>query len=286
MTVPVIGLPYNVAPVVIVFWRVAIESIALIPYLAVRGEFAVLRATGARTRLALAVNGLLLAFHWFCFFSALTLTNVAVAELLTYTGPIYVAALTPLVLKERFERGVILPIAMALAGMGLVLGPGIAGLNGPSSTLGAVLAIIAALAFAFLLLNAKRLLRDLPTGVVMFAETAVATAALLPIALVIPHPGTAREWTAIAILGLVHSGLFAFIFLWGLRKVRADHAAVLMYLEPISAIFIAALFLGESLTLAMVAGGALVITGGALVARQARVPSVEGPFSELRDEVS
>lgn len=49
--------------------------------------------------------------------------------------------------------------------------------------------------------------------------------------------------------------------------MRTDHAAILTYVEPVSAVVFAALFLGESLTAATVIGGALVVTGGIVVAR-------------------
>ena len=71
-------------------------------------------------------------------------------------------------------------------------------------------------------------------------------------------------------LGVVHTALAGFIFLGGLRRVRTDRAAILMYAEPVSAVIFAALFLGEPLTAATVAGGAMVVPGGILVARLGR----------------
>jgi hypothetical protein len=58
-----------------------------------------------------------------------------------------------------------------------------------------------------------------------------------------------------------------FIFLAGLRRVRTDHAAVLTYVEPVSAVVFAAMFLSEPLTAATIVGGALVVGGGVMVAR-------------------
>ena len=49
--------------------------------------------------------------------------------------------------------------------------------------------------------------------------------------------------------------------------MRADHAAILTYVEPVSAVLFASAFLGEALTPATVVGGALVVSGGILVAR-------------------
>ena len=281
--VPFMAAPYDAAPVVVVFWRVCIASAAMFVYLAARGRLRSLVRVDRSTMAGLAANGVLLAAHWFLFFSALTLTDVAVAELLTYTGPIYVAALTPLVLRERFDRRVVLPIALALAGMAVILGPDIGALDGAGKSAGATMAVVAAFGYAFLMLNAKRLLTGLETAVVMFWETFVATLLLLPFVLVLPTFSQPSEWAAVATLGLFHSGFVAFVFLAGLRRVRADHAAVLMYVEPVSAVLFAALFLSEPLRLSTGLGGLGVVLGGALVARIARTPSVEAPVPEGPD---
>jgi len=63
------------------------------------------------------------------------------------------------------------------------------------------------------------------------------------------------------------SALTGFLFLGGMRRVRTDHVAILTYVEPVSAVVLAAIFLGEPLTAATLVGGVLVVAGGVLVAR-------------------
>lgn len=248
-------------------------------YLGARRRLPSIVAVDKRTLGGLALNGALLALHWFLFFSALMLTDVAVAELLTFTGPIYVAALTPVVLGERFDRRVLFPIALALGGMAVVLGPDVGSLGSGSDLAGVVMAIVAAFVFAFLMLNAKRLLRGVPSGVVMFWEATVAALLLLPAAVALPGFTSAETWIAVLTLGGIHSGVVAFLFLTALRHVRADHAAVLMYIEPVSAVLLAAAFLGEPLQPLTVLGGAAVVAGGALVARLAGTAGPEVPVT-------
>jgi drug/metabolite transporter (DMT)-like permease len=57
------------------------------------------------------------------------------------------------------------------------------------------------------------------------------------------------------------------IFLGGLRRVRTDRAAILTYAEPVSAVILAAMFLGEPLTVATIVGGTMVVAGGVVVTR-------------------
>ncbi len=80
-------------------------------------------------------------------------------------------------------------------------------------------------------------------------------------------PSEPREYAALATLGVVHTALTGFLFLGGMRRVRTDHVAILTYVEPVSAVVLAAVFLAEPLTRATIAGGALVVAGGVLVAR-------------------
>lgn len=88
-------------------------------------------------------------------------------------------------------------------------------------------------------------------------------------------PSTPAAYAALLTLGVVHTGLAGFLFLGGLRRVRADRAAILMYVEPASAVVFAALFLAEPLSATTVIGGLMVIGGGVLVTRlEERVEAV------------
>ncbi len=57
--------------------------------------------------------------------------------------------------------------------------------------------------------------------------------------------------------------------------VRADHAAVITYAEPVTAVIFAALFLAERLGWVTAVGGVAVIAAGVLVARLAPSSGVE-----------
>ncbi|KUK47354.1 MAG: Uncharacterized protein XD74_2055, partial [Actinobacteria bacterium 66_15] len=124
---------------------------------------------------------------------------------------------------------------------------------------------------------AKRLLEGIPVPVYMAGETLAASVVLLPAMLLLPGPSTAVEWGSLATLGVVHTAGTGLLFLTGLRAVRADHAAILTYAEPVAAVLFAAAFLAEPLTLPTVAGGAMVVLGGILVARMEPTPGIEAP---------
>ncbi|MBN2847820.1 MAG: EamA family transporter [Coriobacteriia bacterium] len=272
------------AAVVIVFWRVTFAGLAITAYLALRGRLGELVRLPTRRKLALAAMGSLLALNWVLFFSALKLTDVAVAVLLAYCGPIFVMAFAPLVMREPFDRRVVVPLVAALAGTAIIVGPRELQLSEGTHLLGAALAFASAFTYAILVLNAKRLLRGIPTTVYMLGEDITAALVLLPLVLVTPGPTTAIEWGSLVTLGVVHTAATGVLFLSALRTVRADHAAVLTYAEPVSAVVFAAIFLSEPITLATVVGGLMVVLAGMRVARMGPAPGIETPGPMLDAE--
>jgi drug/metabolite transporter (DMT)-like permease len=267
----------HTAAVVIVFWRVTFAGLTIAAYLAAKGRLGELGRLPGRRKLALAGMGSLLALNWVLFFTALKLTDVAVAVLLAYCGPIFVTAFSPLVTRERFDRRVLIPLALALVGTAVIVGPRELQMSESTHLLGALLAFASAFTYAILVLNAKRLLKGIPATVYMLGEDITAALVLLPLVLFTPGPSGAVEWGALVTLGVVHTAFTGFLFLSALRRVRADHAAVLTYAEPVSAVVFAALLLGEPATIATLLGGAMVVIGGILVARLVPAPGMEAP---------
>jgi drug/metabolite transporter (DMT)-like permease len=270
-SIPLVLRAADGASVIKVFYRVLFAGVVLLAWMAATGGLRELRALPKRKVVQLMGQGAILTVNWVLFLTALDLTNVATAELLGYLGPVFVAALAPLVTKERFDARIVVPLLLALGGIVVILAPqGLAVAGGPQ-LLGAVLAFASALTYALLLLRSKRILHGVSGQALMVVEYGVASILLLPFVVWLyargEGPTTLASYGALATLGIVHTAAAGLLFLGGLRRVRTDHAAILTYSEPASAVMFAAAFLGEPLTLATVAGGAMVVAGGALVAR-------------------
>lgn len=266
-------------PAVIVFWRVLFAALAIGSYLALKGRLGELPALSRRMKLRIAGMGLLLTMNWVLFLAALTLTKVAVAVLLGYLGPVFVAVLNPIVSRTPFDRRIVLPLVLGLAGTAVIVGPQDLALSDGRHLLGALFAVLSSLTYAFLIVFVKRLLEGVPASTYMLGEYLVAATVLLPAALSLPGPQGPPEWAALATLGVVHTAFTGALFLTGLRLVPADRAAILTYAEPVSAVLFASLFLGEPLTFSVAAGGAGVVAAGMMVARLAPAGTspVEGP---------
>ncbi|MDZ4655698.1 MAG: EamA family transporter [Coriobacteriia bacterium] len=267
----------NVHPVIAVFYRVGISALVLLVVAPFTGTYRELKSMSRQNWFGLVTNGVLLAVNWVLFFLGLKLAGVAVGEILGYTGPVWVAVLLPLLLKERFDHRVMLPLALALSGTVAVLLATVGHESGSSVLPGALLAFASSLTYAMLILNAKRLLRGVGAVTLMLVEDVVAATLLSPALLFLAGPTTAREWGALATLAIVLTVGTGFLFLSGLKRVRADHGAILTYAEPVSAVVFGAIFLGQHLTFLVGLGGALVVTGGIIVARMGPTPAIEVP---------
>ena len=271
-TIPLVLRAADGASVIKVFYRVFFAGIVIFAWLALRGGLGELRRLPRRKLAQLVGQGAILTVNWVLFLTALDLTSVATAELLGYMGPVFVAALAPFVTGERFDRRIMLPMLLALGGVVVILAPQGLGVAGGRQLLGAVLAFSSALTYAWLLLRSKRILLGVSGPALMLVEYATASVLLLPFVVWLyatgRGPTTAISYGALATLGIVQTAFAGGLFLTGLRRVRTDHAAILTYTEPASAVLFASAFLpGESLTAATVLGGAMVVAGGALVAR-------------------
>ncbi len=278
-SIPIFVRMVEASPLVMVFWRVAFGAAAVLVYLLVTRKVKDLVRLDRRRVLALLAVGALIAVNWILFLGALTMTKVAVAELLGYTGPVFVAALAPLITREPYDRRIVPPLVLALGGTAIIVGLGELSLHGGRSLLGAGMAFCSALTYAGLMLTGKRLLRNISAPVLAFGEYAFATVLLLPAVLLLPGPSSSREWSALVTLGVVHTAFAILVFLSGLRHVRTDQAGVFMYAEPVTAVIFAAIFLSEPLTWATVVGGAGVVAAGIMVARMK--PAVGSPTAGM-----
>jgi drug/metabolite transporter (DMT)-like permease len=74
-------------------------------------------------------------------------------------------------------------------------------------------------------------------------------------------------WRSLLVMGIVHSTIAPVLYFKGLQTVTANRAAVLGYLEPVSAILFSMLFLDEKPGIYSVFGGVLIFFSGWLTIR-------------------
>jgi len=189
------------------------------------------------------------------------------AALLMLTMPVTTALFAVLFLGERMTRVRWLSFGAALVGVVLCSGGDLRNLDFSSGYLaGNLLIFSGTLGSAFYNSYGKRMVeRYSPMEMLLYSYAAMFILVTPLIAWL--EPGsfraiagfTARTWTGMALLTFFHNYLSMVLFLKALQKLDAIHTALCNYLVPGFGLPVAAIWLGERLTPAAVAGGALVL---------------------------
>ena len=246
------------------FWRLALAAATL-------GVFAlVVRRTGElrpRGRLAaLALLGVVQGAHWLLFFEAVEHGSVALAVLTFYAAPLLIALSAPFALGER-TSGVVLG-ACAVGALGIVAIALDGGEDGAVSLAAVAAGLGSAATYAVLVLLSKRLLSEaIPPLTVAFWDCLVGAVAVAPALLLAERvmPTGAGEWSAVLALGIVFTGASTLVYAMLLRRVTAQTAGVLTFLEPVAGVLLAWAILEQRPGAVTLVGGALIVAAGIAV---------------------
>lgn len=196
--------------------------------------------------------------------SGLALTSAADAGVVIGTLPVVTAMIAVMVLGERPGRRLLVAIGLAAAGMMAVAAGGGAGGDGGASSLAGALLVLGAVVCEglFILLNKKLRIPIAPLALSTVMTGLGFIAAGLP-ALILERPWAAVPETA-ALLGVAWYALVPTVIgfvLWyaGAARVSGAEAAPFTALAPVSAVALAALVLGEAVSLPQILGVACVL---------------------------
>ena len=241
------GLAIKLVPlsaVGVVFWRSFVAGIFLL---------AVFRPSRARWRHAAPSTVVVYALMILTFVTATKMTPAANAIFLQYTGPLYVLALGPLLLKEPFRKIDAAAVAVALGGMSLFF----VGRLDPGALAGNLVAVVSGVFFGLTILLLRR---DASGDAIpsVIAGNFAAAALALPFAW--GHLGLDAKGVALVLfLGVVQLGISYVLFVGGLKTVPAAEASLLGMLEPMFNPLWAFLGLGERPSTWAALGGAIVL---------------------------
>ena len=222
------------------------------------------------TTIRLVVCGLALAANLVSYFIAIRQTGVAVAIFLSYLAPLYVAFIAPHLEGGRTEGAVYAALGVGLAGMALILVPGLTGGSVKLTPYGLFFAVFAGVKYAVYLIGGKQLRRrNVHATTIVFAMALLAAVVLLPLGLAQSTAAdfTVRNFAIAAFLGVVCTALTFSLVMDGMQYIKVQHSAIMGYVEPVSAPIYALLILGQVPSLWTIAGGALIIGAGLIVVR-------------------
>lgn len=258
------GQALAASPVMIVFGRALFALTVMLPLCAWRRQApwqALRPADGAR----LIVLGIALAVHWLLFFVAIQVGGVAVATLGFATFPAFTALGERLLFAHPMAGKDWAVIALATFGLMLV-GP--AGGANHEALAGLGWGVLSGATYAAIAIANKRMAIQADGLHLSVWQMVGIVVALLPFVGDEWQTLKAQDWLLLAGLGVLCTGLAYTLFVASLKAVSANTAAVVIAMEPVYAIAGAWLLFGDRPTLAMLAGGGLILWAVAWAGRR------------------
>ena len=252
---------------IILALRMAFAALALGVVFLRRPMIADWRRPGAAWRLILmaAMSSLTLLL----FFFAVLHTSVAIAMFLLFLMPVWVALIAPRVFHSPREPIVWPALALALAGLIVILLPDLLGEGVEISLVGLLAALFTGFGYASYTVSVKGLTKIVAPSTISTAEAAGDTLFVLPLAIwqfsSTGYQVDGRAWIAAAVMGVVCTAIAYTLWIEGTRRVRVEHVTILGYIEPVAGPLYAVFLVGQMPTVWTVAGGALILGAGLLV---------------------
>lgn len=212
----------------------------------------------------LALGGALLAGHWVTFFHAVQVGGVALATLGFASFPALVVLLEGLLFRERITRAEIVVVAVVSFGLILVT----PSFESGGGLVGLAWGILSGLLFALLSLSNRVIAARVAPLAVAWWQNGVVLLCMLPFAASGLPALSALDWLWLALLGVLCTGLAHGLFVYSLTVLNARTAAAIFALEPVYGIAIAWWLFGETPSVRMLVGGALIVAAIILSARR------------------
>ena len=247
----------------IVLLRTFLGALSLIIILVTTQRHKLQAPSRPREAAALILSGAALGASWIFLFRAYQTIGVGISSLLYYCGPIIVMALSPLIFGEKLTGGKIAGFIAVACGAFLIAAQGLGG-NMP------IAGIASAFCYALMVIASKGAphIEGLENSTLQ-VSAAFVTALVLTLftqgapTFFSPSIAAGIDWRAVAMLGIVNTGIGCLLYFSAVAKLPVQTVAVVGYLEPLSAVVFSTVLLGEAITPVRLMGATLII-GGAL----------------------
>ncbi len=241
-------------------YRAVLATVLIAVYLAVSGQKIELRAIRKEVPLLL-ISGMAMGINWILLFQAYRYTTISAATLSYYFAPVIVTVVCPFLFHEKLTGKQILCFVMSTAGLILIIGVSGQGQDG-RDFLGILYGLGAAVFYAVVILMNKfikttagihRTLLQFIASVVILAPYVACTGGMSLGGL------DMTGWICLLTVGLIHTGVTYCMYFSALKDLPGQEAAILSYIDPLTAVLVSAVFLGEQMTLRQLAGGLLIL---------------------------
>lgn len=209
----------------------------------------------------LLLSGMAMGFNWILLFEAYKYTTVSVATLSYYFAPVIVTAACPVLFKEKMSAKQW--ICFFMSTLGIVLITGLGDLSGQSSHLIGIFFGLGAACFYATVILLNKFIKKVEGIHRTFLQFIAAILVLIPY---VGFTGGVTlsalngvGWVCLLVVGLVHTGVTYCLYFSSLKELPGQKAAILSYIDPLVAVLVSVLILGESMSIMQAAGGALIL---------------------------
>ena len=257
----------------VLLFRYLFGAAMLIPLMFMRG----LTFRLTKEQLApVAVLGVLMAFSSLALFESYRYMNSGIASTLLFVYPILVAILMTFVFHEKFKATFGICLIIMTIGLILLMKP----TDGTSiSLIGTLLVMISALTYALyiILVNVSKVIKSIPTTKLMLYLLAIGSlvfVSFIPFGSSLPLPSHPTGWLNLVALGLIPTVISLACTTVAIQLIGSTPTAILGALEPVSAVALSVLVLGQTITPRDMLGAALIVIATSLVVADSSVEKV------------
>jgi RarD protein len=242
----------------VVFWRCVFGAATLLLICAAKGYLR--RELFTRRVLGLAaLGGVAIVANWLLLFAAYSRASIAIATVVYNTQPFILVGLGALFLGERPSLAKLLWLALAFAGVLMIVQTRSGASYAGSGYLGGILMALAAAFFWAVSAILTKKLAGTPPHLIALIQVCVGIFMLAPLAHWSTPPAGLAAWGSLLTIGLVHTGLMYILMYSAVQKLPTVLQGTLSFIYPAVAILVDFLAFGHRLHPIQLVGTATIL---------------------------
>ena len=276
----------EVPSLVIAAYRLTLATLILTPFCLKEFKKEVLLLP-VKTKGLIALSGIFLALHFALWITSLEFTSVASSVVLVATTPIWVALLSPVILKENPGKWVILGLTIAMIG-GMIVGfssgcsvsakgldcTNLHSLVDKENIWGNLMALGGAFFSCGYLIVGRKVREKMSLANYIFSVygTAAITLIILVVCSRLPISGFSNtNFIWLAALAIIPQLIGHSSFNWALKYLPASYVSIALLGEPVGTVLLAMVFLKETPIMLEIVGGVFILAGILLATRPQKI---------------
>ncbi|MBD5185169.1 MAG: DMT family transporter [Bacteroidales bacterium] len=214
-----------------------------------------------------AVLGILMALSSLALFESYNHMNSGIASTLLFVYPVMVAVMMMFFFHEPFKPVIGLCLVIMGGGLALLMKPQ---QGAEVSSFGCLLVMMSALTYALyiVMVNVSKTVSRIPTTKLLFyvlAWGSLTYAAIIPLGPGLTIPAKGAEWSALTALALIPTVISLACTSGAIRLIGSTPTAIFGALEPVTAVVLSVIFLGQTITGRDILGATLIVVAATLV---------------------